>query len=51
MLVEIASNELVWRTEMDGAYTPIIYDNERSDERASIIVNGAVSQMQQSGLF
>jgi hypothetical protein len=50
-LMEVATGDVVWQTEMAGAYTPMIYDNERSEERASIIIDGAFVQMQQSGHF
>ena len=50
-LVEIASEELVWQTQLNGAYTPVIYDNERADERAALLVDGAIEEMRASGLL
>lgn len=50
-LVEIASEEIVWQTQLNGAYTPMLYDNERAVERAGLLVDGAIEEMRGSGLL
>lgn len=51
VLIEIASEEIIWQTQLNGAYNPLIYDNERADERAAMLVDGAIEQMRASGLL
>ncbi|MCX7358927.1 MAG: hypothetical protein NT015_12405 [Alphaproteobacteria bacterium] len=50
-LIEIASEEIVWQTQLNGAYTPLLYDNERAVERAGLLVDGAIEEMRASGLL